>query len=121
MALGQTLKQFGTSLLQVATQRLELASLDFEEELLHLGNLFASILASSLLLALALAAAATTLVVYFWDSARMVTLLGVTCIFFAMGLAMAWRVARALRNKPKFMASTLSQLEKDRALFKSQS
>jgi uncharacterized membrane protein YqjE len=100
MALGQTLSRLGESLLLVASQRLELASLDVEEELLRLGTLLA---------------AATAVVVYFWDSARLVALLAVTGFFTAMGLAMLWRLSRALHNKPRFMASTLAQLDKDHA------
>jgi uncharacterized membrane protein YqjE len=115
MAIIQTVLQLGTSFLRVASQRLELASLDFEEELLRLGILLASTLITSLILALALAAAATTVVVYFWDSARLTALIGVTSVFSVVGLAMAWRLAHALRNKPKFMASTLAELAKDRA------
>ena len=114
MALGQTLSRLGASLLLVARQRLELASLDVEEELLRLGALLAGALATALMLALALAAAAATLVVFFWDSARLAALLGVTGLFVAATLVMAWRLARALRDKPQFMAATLGELQKDR-------
>jgi uncharacterized membrane protein YqjE len=115
MALGQTLSRLGQSLLLVVSQRLELASLDVEEELLRLGTLLAGALVTSLMLALALAAAATTVVVYFWDSARLAALVMVTGLFTVMGLAMLWRLSHAMRDKPPFMASTLAQLEKDRA------
>jgi uncharacterized membrane protein YqjE len=115
MALGQTLSRLGASLLVVASQRLELASLDFEEELLRLGSLLAGTLVAALMFALALAAAAMTVVVYFWDTARLAALLGVTGLFIIAALAMAWRLSQALRDKPRFMASTLAQLDKDRA------
>jgi uncharacterized membrane protein YqjE len=115
MALGQTLSRLGASLLLVASQRLELASIDVEEELLRLGALLAGTLVTSMMLALALAAAATTVVVYYWDTARLAALLGVTGLFTVAGLAMAWRLSHALREKPRFMASTLAQLNKDRA------
>jgi uncharacterized membrane protein YqjE len=113
MALVQTVPQLGASLLRVANQRLELASLDLEEELLRLGILLASVLIASLIIALAFAAAAATLVIYFWDNARLAALTGVTCFFSLGGLAMALRVAHALRNKPRFMASTLAEIYKD--------
>jgi uncharacterized membrane protein YqjE len=113
MALGQTLSQLGASLLVVASQRLELASLDIEEELLRLSSLLAGTLVTALMIALALAAAATTVVVYFWDTARLAALLGITGLFAAVALAMAWRLSQALRDKPRFMASTFAQLDKD--------
>jgi uncharacterized membrane protein YqjE len=115
MALGQSLSQLGTSFLLVVSQRLELASLDIEEELLRLGTLLAGTLVVSLLFALALALATTAVVVYFWDSARMAALLGLTALFTVAGAGMAWCLSRMLQNKPRFMASTLAQLEKDRA------
>jgi uncharacterized membrane protein YqjE len=114
MALGPTLSRLGESLLLVARQRLELASLDIEEELLRLCTLLAGTLITSLMLALALAAAATTLVVYYWDSARMTVLVALTGGFAVAGLVMLWRLSRALRDKPRFMASTLAQLDQDR-------
>lgn len=115
MALGQSLSQLGSSFLLVLSQRLELASLDIEEELLRLGTLLAGTLVVSLLVALALAMAAATVVVYFWDSARMAALLGLTALFALAATGMAWRLSRMLNDKPRFMASTLAQLEKDRA------
>ena len=114
MALGQALSRLGATSLQLVRQRLELASLDVEEELLRLDALLAGVLAAILMLTLALAAAAAGVVAYFWDSARMAALLGVTGAFAAAGLALAWRVARALRDKPRFLASTLAELDKDR-------
>lgn len=115
MALSQTLSRLGASLLVVASQRLELVSLDVEEELLRLSGLLAGTLVTALMLALALAAAAMTTVVYFWDTARMTALLGITGLFATVGFAMVWRLSQALRDKPRFMASTLEQLDKDRA------
>ncbi len=113
MALGQTLSRLSASLILVASQRLELASIDLEEELLRFGSLLAGAVVTALMFALALAAAAMTVVVYFWDTARLPALLGITGLFAMVALVMAWRLAQALRDKPRFMASTLAQLDKD--------
>lgn len=114
MSLRQTFTQLMSSLLLVASQRLELASLDVEEELLRLGNLLAGTLVTALIFALALAAAAATVVIYFWDTSRVSALLGVTGFFTIAGSGMVWRLLNAWHRKPRFMAETLSQLEKDR-------
>jgi uncharacterized membrane protein YqjE len=115
MALLETLSRLNASLLRIAGQRFELATVDIEEELLRLGILLAGTLVTALMLALALAAATFTIVIYFWDSARMVVLLAVTGLFAVTSLIMVWQLSRALRDKPRFMASTLAQLENDRA------
>lgn len=114
MALGQTLSRLGESLLLVASQRLELVCLDIEDEWLRLVTLLAGTFATLLVLALALAAAAATVVLYFWDTARLAAIATVTILFTAVGLAMLRRLSCALRDKPRFMASTLAELEKDR-------
>ncbi|MCM2250867.1 MAG: phage holin family protein [Ramlibacter sp.] len=114
MSLGESLGRLGASSLLVARQRLELASLDVEEELLRLGGLLAGALVTALMLALALAGAAATVVIYFWEEARLAASLGVTAFFCAAAALMAWRLARALRDKPRFLAGTLAELDKDR-------
>lgn len=113
MALGESLARLGASSLLVARQRLELAALDTEEELLRLGGLLAGALVTALMLALALASAAATFVIYFWDGARLAATLGVTGFFALAGALMAWRLARALRDKPRFLAGTLAELDRD--------
>jgi uncharacterized membrane protein YqjE len=114
MGLGQSLSRLGASSLLMARQRLELASLDVEEELLRIGGLLAGALVTALMLALALAAAGATFVIYFWEGARLAASLGVTAFFALAGALMAWRLALALRDKPRFLAGTLAELDKDR-------
>lgn len=113
MALARNLAQLGASSLLLARQRLELASLDVEEELLRIGLLLAGALVTALMLALALSAAAATIVIYFWEGARLAAAIGVTGFFTLAGVLMVWRLVSALRNKPRFLAATLAELDKD--------
>lgn len=113
MALVRNLARLGASSLLLARQRLELASLDIEEELLRFGLLLAGALVTALMLALALSAAAASVVIYFWDGARMSAVLGVTGFFSLAAVLMAWRLVTALRDKPRFLAATLAEFEKD--------
>ena len=113
MALGQALSQLGASCLLTVRQRLELASLDAEEEFLRLLALLAAVLAAALLLTLALASFAAAVVAFFWDDAPLVALVGVSAFFALAGAGVVWRVRLALRTKPRFMASTIAALKKD--------
>jgi uncharacterized membrane protein YqjE len=115
MALGPSLSRLGAGTLLAIRQRLELASLDVEEEMLRLVGLIAGALVTALLFALALAAGAATVVVLFWDSARIAALLGVTVFFAASGALAASALTRSLREKPRFLDATLTELERDRA------
>lgn len=113
MGLGRTFARLSAGSLLLLRQRLELASIEVEEGLLRIGLLFARALVTALMLALALMAAAATVVIYFWDSARMTAALGVTGFFALAGALMAWRLAVALHDQPSFLAATLCELDKD--------
>jgi uncharacterized membrane protein YqjE len=115
MALGRSLARLGAGSLEAARQRLELAALDTEEELLRLGGLLAGTLVTALMLALALASAAATLAAYLWEGARLAATHGVTAFFALAGALMVWRLARALRDKARFLAATLAELDRDGA------
>jgi uncharacterized membrane protein YqjE len=117
MALGPSLSRLGAGTLLALRQRLELASVDVEEEMLRLVGLIAGALVTALLFALALAAGAATVVVLFWDSARIAALLGVTLSFAGGGAMAASALARSLRDKPRFLDATLTELERDRELW----
>jgi uncharacterized membrane protein YqjE len=115
MALAQSLGRLAVSSLRTARQRLELAALDLEEELLRIAGLLAGTLVTALMLSLAFASAAAMFVIYIPDGARLAGTPGVTGFFALAGALMAWRLARALRDKPHFLAATLAELDQDRA------
>lgn len=113
MSLGRGVTRLVAGSVLLLRQRLELASLEVEEEILRLGLLLARAMVSALLLALALFGTGATVVIYFWDAARLAAAIGVT-VFFALAAVLAgWRLAAALRDKPAFLADTLAELDKD--------
>lgn len=113
MGLGRNFAQLAAGSLVLLRQRLELASLEVEEELLRLGLLLARALVTAILLTLALMGAAATIVIYFWDAARMTAVVGVTGFFAVAAVVVGWRLAATLRDKPSLLAGTLAELEKD--------
>jgi uncharacterized membrane protein YqjE len=113
VGLGRNIARLAAGSLVLLRQRLELASLELEEELLRIGLLLARALVTAILLALALMAAAATVVIYFWEAARVAAAVGVTGFFALAGVVMAWRLLSALRDKPSFLAATLAELDKD--------
>jgi uncharacterized membrane protein YqjE len=114
VALADSLSRLGATAVLVVRQRLELAALDVEEELLRVARLLAGALSAVLLAVLALAWAAALVVTYFWDTARMEALAGVTLAFAAAAAFVAWKVAAAWDAKPPLLATTLAELRKDR-------
>jgi uncharacterized membrane protein YqjE len=113
VGLGRNFARLAAGSLVLLRQRLELASLEVEEELLRVGLLLARALVTAILLALALLGVGATVVIYFWEAARFAAVLGVTGLFALAGVITAWRLAAALRDKPTFLAATLAELDKD--------
>lgn len=113
MALGRNFARLAAGSLLLLRQRLELASLEVEEQVLRLGLLLVRAMVTALLLALALFGAGATVIIYFWDAARLAAAVGVTAFFALAAVLAGWRFAAALRDKPAFLAATLAELDKD--------
>ncbi len=113
MALGRNFARLAAGSVLLLRQRLELASLELEEQALRLALLLARAIVTALLLALALFGAGATVIIYFWDAARVAAAIGVTAFFALAALLAGWKLAAALRDKPAFLAATLAELDKD--------
>ncbi len=113
MALGRNFARLAAGSVLLLRQRLELASLELEEQVLRLGLLLVRAIVTALLLALALFGAGATVIIYFWDAARLAAAVGVTGFFALAAVLAGWRFAAALRDQPAFLAATLAELDKD--------
>lgn len=113
MALGRNFARLAAGSVLLLRQRLELASLEVEEQVLRLGLLLVRAMVTALLLALALFGAGATVIIYFWDAARLAAAVGVTAFFALAAVLAGWRFAAALRDKPAFLAATLAELDRD--------
>ena len=106
-------KQFGRRLLTLLENRLELLTVEVQEErerLLHDLLLALGVAAFGLLAGLSFTAA---LVVLFWKYSPLTVLLVMTALYTAAGLALCRLLVRRLREWQSFSAS-LDQLRKDR-------
>lgn len=119
MALAGSLGRLGATYLAMGRQRLELAALDIEEELLRASYLLAGLFACVALGALALAAGAAAIVIVCWETSRVAAAVGVALFFLAAAAAVGLRVQTALRDKPAFLSATLTELRKDAETFAS--
>jgi uncharacterized membrane protein YqjE len=113
VSLGDTARQLAASLAAAGRQRLELAALDVEEEVLRAGFAIASMLAVTAFGIVALAALSAAIVLAVWDRAPVIALLGVALAHSGAAAFVALRLARTLRAKPPFLAATLQELAND--------
>jgi uncharacterized membrane protein YqjE len=112
--LAANSKQFVQRLLTIGENRLELLTVEVQEErerLLHAFLLALGVAAFGLLAGLALTAA---VVVGLWAWSHVAVLLALTCLYGAAGICLYRRLAGLLRDWQTLSAS-LDQLRKDRA------
>jgi uncharacterized membrane protein YqjE len=109
-ALRNVLADFA-ALLQT---RLELAATELEEETERLKQTV--LLGAIALFFLAVGVILLTLfiVVYFWDTHRLLALGGVTVLYLIIGVAVALTAKKKMAGTPKFLSATMSEFAKDR-------
>jgi uncharacterized membrane protein YqjE len=113
MSLADTARRLAASVVLSGRQRLELAALDIEEEVVRAGNAVALMLVVAVFSTLALASLAAAVVVLLWEHSHFVALLGSFALFSAVAAVVARSLLTALRAKPPFLRATLDELERD--------
>ncbi|NTV11129.1 MAG: hypothetical protein HGA47_10190 [Zoogloea sp.] len=111
--LGEALKGLAASGLETVRTRLELLSVEVQEEKKRLaGFLFNSVLA-----ALFVGFGALFLVAFFtvlwWDEHRLFALGFASLIFFGLGVAAAGNAARQLNSASRLFSASITELTKD--------
>ncbi|MDX2108856.1 MAG: phage holin family protein [Verrucomicrobiota bacterium] len=112
--LAAMARRFAQRLLTIGENRLELLTLEVQEErqrLLHAFLLALGVAAFGLLASIALTAA---VVVAFWEYSPVLVLLIMTVLYGSAGVSLSLRLTRLLRDLQTFPA-TMDQLRKDRA------
>ncbi len=99
--------------LALAEKRLELFTIELQEEKLRLFNLLWRAVAAVVLGFLALITATALLVVCLWETAPVLTLLVVTLAYGLTAAGLAWSIVRQLRQGPRPFAATVAEFRKD--------
>lgn len=109
-----SLRGFADGLLGSAHDRLELLSLELQEEKYRLIQIVIWISGLVLLAFLTIAFVSFALVVLLWETARVAAVCTLAGVYLAafVGLVLAFR--RYLKNQPKPFAGTLQELRADR-------
>jgi len=102
------------TLVAIAQTRLELLSTDLQQEVHRVAEITVWTLIALLSAWMGLFVAALAIIFVFWDTYRLVAAVSVT-VFFALLAIVAALVLRAkLRNRPRMLDATLTELAKDR-------
>ena len=107
------MKALAATLLAIGRTRLELLSTEIEEERLRISALLVWTLVALFCAALGVALATLFVVVFFWDTHRLLALGTLTLLFlFVAALACAVVIGKA-KAKPRPFAASLAELSKD--------
>jgi uncharacterized membrane protein YqjE len=113
--LFSSARQVAGALLALGSARLQLASVELEEERLRLQQLALWAVLAVFFLGVGLIIATVWLVVLLWEGPRVVVLAGAALCYLGAGLWAAARCQRLVRDKPALLAATLAELQRDAA------
>ena len=107
-------REFARTLLSFALTRTRLAAAELEEQALRLIEILIWLAVALFFLGIALVFAALLVVLVFWDSNRLLAAGLLAALFVSVGTGAALIARVHLRERPKLLAATLAELERDR-------
>ena len=112
----ETIRSFLASWVAVVKTRVEIISLEIEEQREWLEQLMLLAVAAGLLVSLGLVMLTIFIVVLFWETdARLWVLGGFVVLYLGAGAGLFLALRARIKSKPKLFASTASELGKDYA------
>ena len=107
-------RELARTLLSFVLTRTRLAAAELEEQALRLLEILIWLIVALFFLGVALVFAAVLVVLVFWDSNRLLAAGLLAALFVSVGTAAALIARARLRERPKILATTLAELERDR-------
>ncbi len=107
------------SLLEAAETRVDLFATELREDGERGLRMLAWAMAALLTAILGALLAGVTLIIVFWDTHRVAAAVGVTAAFLVAAVVCAAAFRRHLREKPRLLDATRSELQKDVAAIRS--
>jgi len=113
-------RALGDVLLATVSDRLELFSVELQEEKFRLIRIFLWISAGIFAGMMTVTFASLTLVYLFWESARLAVLGGLALFYGAVLVAVIIAFRRFLTSQPQPFAATLQEIKEDRACIRTE-
>jgi uncharacterized membrane protein YqjE len=112
--LLSSIKNLVSTGISIAQTRLELISVDVQIARSKLIGLLVMIISALFFLFFGLVMLALFIVIYSWESDRMMALGLLTGTFLSIGLIFALLIMQSLRTMPKLFEASIAELAKDR-------
>jgi uncharacterized membrane protein YqjE len=112
--LLSSIKHLAATGASIAQTRLELLSVDVQIALSKLIGLIVMIVSALFFLFFGLVMLALLIMIYSWESDRMLALSLLTGAFLSIGLILALLITQSLRKMPQLFAASIAELAKDK-------
>jgi uncharacterized membrane protein YqjE len=112
--LLSSIKGLASTGASIAQTRLELLSLDVQIARSKLISLLVMIVSALFFLFFGLVMLALLIVIYSWETDRMLALSLLTGAFLSIGLILALLISQSLRKMPRLFEASITELAKDR-------
>lgn len=112
--LLSSLTQTFATLVAMAQTRLELLTTELQEEIQQTANLLLWAVVALFAAGIGLFLAALVVIFVFWDTHRVLAAVAMTALFFAIAIGAALHLRNRLRNRPRMLDGTLTELARDR-------
>ncbi|MGL5003415.1 MAG: phage holin family protein [Casimicrobium sp.] len=114
MPLADSVARLASTSITLLRSRLELASIDIEDELRSMIGVVLAGSAVVILAAFAMLFAAFAMVALYWETHRVTALVVAGSTFAILAIGFALWIRRFLGAKPPVMAATIAELDRDR-------
>ena len=112
--LLSSIKGLASTGASIAQTRLELLSLDVQIARSKFISLLVMIISALFFLFFGLVMLALLIVIYSWETDRMMALSFLTAAFLSVGLILALLITQSLRKMPRLFEASITELAKDR-------
>jgi uncharacterized membrane protein YqjE len=112
--LLSSIKHLAATSVSIAQTRLELLSVDVQIARSKLISLIVMIVSALFFLFFGLVMLALLIVIYSWESDRMLALSLLTGTFLSIGLILALLITQSLRKMPQLFEASIAELAKDK-------
>lgn len=112
--LSASLKGLTATVLELLQLRLELLSVEAQEEVLRIGGLLIFGAVAVAFLSLGLGFLAMLITVALWDTHRLLPLTLFAGLFLGLGLVAVWLARERVRSGTRLFSATIEELKQDR-------
>ncbi|PRC91546.1 phage holin family protein [Solimicrobium silvestre] len=118
MTISATINRIISTVVAMLYTRLELVTVELEEEFLRFSSYFIYALIALFCGGVAVSLLIFLVIALFWDEHRVAVLLSLIAVFSAISIYIAAWLRTQMSNKPRLLEQTIAELKKDAELLR---